>query len=63
VEGAEGEDEIDVIDPAVAESDAKMIDEAVREITEEGRLPPLTDEDVKLGQYSVAKVSLSYHPE
>lgn len=53
---------MNLIDPAVAESDARMIDEAVKEIAEEGRLPSLVDEDIKLGQYSVAKVSSSYPP-
>jgi hypothetical protein len=44
----------------VAESDTKIISEAIREVAKNGRLPPLTDDDVKLGQYSIAKVSMLY---
>jgi hypothetical protein len=56
-------DEGDEIDPVVAASDAQMIDEAMREIAGLNRLSPLTDEDVKLGQYSVGKVNLLYKKE
>jgi hypothetical protein len=49
----------DEIDPVVDASDMEMINEAVKEIMAEGQLSPLTDEEVKLGQYSVAKV-ISY---
>jgi hypothetical protein len=57
--GTDNMEEADEIDPAVDESDAEMIRETVEEIAAEGRLSPLTDEEIKLGQYSIAKVSLS----
>jgi hypothetical protein len=57
--GTDNMEEVDEIDPAVDESDAEMIRETVEEIAAEGCLSPLTDEDIKLGQYSIAKVSLS----
>ncbi len=55
-DGTEDEDEDDEIDPAVAASDMEMINAVVNDIAIEGRLSPLTHEEARLGQYSVAKV-------
>ncbi|KAF8228983.1 hypothetical protein L208DRAFT_1379112 [Tricholoma matsutake] len=57
-EGAGGgdKDEDDEIDPAVDASNVEMIEKVLKEIAEEGQLSPLTDEEVQLGQYSIAKL-------
>lgn len=62
-EGAGGgdKDEDDEIDPAVDASNVEMIEKVLKEIAEEGQLSPLTDEEVQLGQYSIAKVGSVDH--
>jgi hypothetical protein len=44
------------LDPAVAVSDAAMIDEVIEAIEEGGRLPPLNRAKLNLGWFSISKV-------
>ena len=50
------EDKDEEIDPAVAESDAAIVDEVAAEVTNDSDLPTLTRDEVNLGRFAVTKV-------
>lgn len=51
------EDEGEEVDPAVAESDAAIIDEVAAEVANDSDLPPLTRAELNLGRFAVTKVT------
>jgi hypothetical protein len=55
---SEPEDPSDEIEPAVEDNDSARIDEVIEEIDADPnrRVPALTEQEIKLGRYSVAKV-------
>ena len=57
-EDVEEEDVGDEIDPAVAESDAAIINAVMAEASEEFDLPALTQAEVNLGKFTVTKVNI-----
>lgn len=47
----------DEIDPAVAESDAAIVDEVASDVANDSDMPTLTRAEVNLGRFAVTKVS------
>jgi hypothetical protein len=56
----DSEDKDEEVDPAVAESDAAIIDEVAAEVANDFDLPTLTCTEVNLGRFAVMKVKGSY---
>jgi hypothetical protein len=56
IEGAETADETD---PSVEASDKAVVEGVVADVELDGRLPPLTRDEVNLGRFSVLKVGHS----
>jgi hypothetical protein len=54
------EDKDEEVDPAVAESDAAIVDKVAAEVANDSDLPMLTRTEVNLGQFAVTKVKDSY---
>jgi hypothetical protein len=55
-EEEEGAEPADEMDPSVDESDNATVDGVGTDVDLDGRLPPLTREEVNLGRFSVLKV-------
>jgi hypothetical protein len=47
----------DKVDPAIAESDADIVEEVTAEVANDSGIPSLTRAEVSLGQFSIMKVT------